>query len=87
MLAIQEPGTMPVPTDPVLPPEVPPNPSETGPREPINVPSPGPEPVDDPGSPEPLGIPGDTPNNVPDPGPSIVPSDQPGTTMAGATIH
>ena len=77
LAAIQEPGSMPVPTDPVLPPEVPRNPSENGPPDPINVPSPQPDTIDDPMDPGPVGIPID----VPDTGPSTIPSDQPGTMM------
>ena len=69
------------PADPVLPPEVPPSPSETGLPEPIGIPSPAPDTIDDPASPEPIGIPGDAPDDVPPTGPAEIPSDQPGTII------
>ncbi len=77
--SIQEPGPTPVPVDPVIPPERPPLPSENGPPDPIGIPSPAPDSIDDPADPEPLGVPGDMPSDVPDTGPSIIPSDVPGT--------
>lgn len=67
-----------VATDPVLPPEIPPMPSENGPPDPIGIPSPAPDTIDDPVSPEPVGIPGDSPTDVPPTGPAEIPSDQPG---------
>jgi hypothetical protein len=55
---------------PLDPPLVPP---EKGPPDPINIPSPEPDSVDDPIVPEPIGIPGDNPSDIPDPGPFEVP--------------
>ncbi len=75
---INEPGLPNAPMDPVLPPEVPPSPSETGIPEPIGIPSSQPDSIDDPMSPDPIGIPGDSPSDVPPTGPSEIPSDVPG---------
>ncbi len=61
------------PAGPDLPPDLPEPPPEKGPPDPIGVPSPAPDTIDDPIVQEPIGIPGD-------PGGDTVPS-VPGTIV------
>ena len=51
-------GPSPAPAGPDLPPDLPNPPPEKGPPDPIGIPSPRPDSIDDPLMPEPIGIPG-----------------------------
>jgi hypothetical protein len=59
---------------PLDPPRLPP---DRGTPDPINIPSPHPDSVDDPDMPEPIGIPTEPPSDVPDRGPVEIPPESP----------